>query len=536
MRSKRLAFILVAAALIGILVIAGTALASVAPQTPTTGADLAITMTDTPDPVGAGTQLTYTLKVTNNGPDVATGVALADSLPTSTSLVSVTFTQGTCTVNASNIACALGDLAKDASATVTIVVVPGVAGPLANTATVSSTSTDPVATNNTAAVSTTVNPVADVGVAKADSPDPVVLGGNVTYTLMAANAGPSPATGVTITDNLPTAATFVSATPSQGSCARSEGVLTCNLGTLAASASATVTVVMTPSKAGLLHNTATIAAAEFDPQIVNNTSTADTRVDQAPGVDLAITKSDSPDPVLAGSNVTYTLNVVNKGQVTATGVVVTDDLPSEVAFVSATASQGACTRSGATVTCTIGSLAKDASATVSIVVTATTAGTIRNTARVSANEADHQAANNTTEEKTRVVTTPSEAPGKIKLTGTVQALPQSGLIGTWTIQGLHVSVTADTKVEGAPAVGSFVKVEGTVDGQGVITARSIEVQKDKAQADKETRPGHGYGDENHEHSGPPGLADGEPKAGMTPKLWNEDPQDRGQARGHEKKQ
>src|SRR3954464_6897794 len=56
--------------------------------------------------------------------------------------------------------------------------------------------------------------------------------------------------------------------------------------------------------------------------------------------DLTITKADSPDPVAVGSTLTYTLQVQNLGPDPATGVIVTDQLPKGVDFVSATASVG----------------------------------------------------------------------------------------------------------------------------------------------------------------------------------------------------
>ncbi|MDP2949062.1 MAG: DUF11 domain-containing protein [Chloroflexota bacterium] len=535
--SKRLALPLVVSVLVGILVVAGTAFASPELQTASSGADLAIANTDSPDPVAAGAQLTYTLKVTNRGPDVATVVTVTDTLPTSVSLASVTFSQGSCTVTGTTVACNIGDLAKDASAVVTVVVVPSASGTVANTATVSGTTTDPDATNNTAAVSTTVNPVADVSIAKTDSPDPVVLGNNVTYSLTASNRGPSAATGVVVTDNLPATATFVSSTPSQGSCTQSNGILTCNLGTLAKDASATVIVAVTPTKAGTLHNTARVAAAEYDPAPANNAATSETRVDQQPGVDLAIDKSDSPDSVLVGGTLTYTIRVINKGQLTATGVVVTDDLPAGLTLVSATASQGSCTQSGTTVTCNLGSLSKDASATITVVVTPTAAGTIRNVVKVSANEADQNPENNTAAEKTQVVTTQGETPGKITFTGIVQALPEGGTIGAWTIQGIKVNVTKDTKLDGTPEIGSLVKVEGTVDGKGAVEAKLIEVKKLEAQAGKDERPGYGYGDTNHKHAGPPGLKDkaDNPKAAGVAKPQGTSPPGKGQAKGHQGK-
>ncbi len=75
--------------------------------------------------------------------------------------------------------------------------------------------------------------------------------------------------------------------------------------------------------------------------------------------------------------------------------------------------------------------------------------------------------------------------GNTQLTGFVQVMPQGGNVGTWTIQGLKVNVTQDTKIAGSPAVGSFVHVNGTVDDAGNITAKEINVRN----------PGKGLGQE-----------------------------------------
>ena len=88
---------------------------------------------------------------------------------------------------------------------------------------------------------------ADLVIVKTDSPDPVGLGQNLSYTLLITNTGPGAATGVVVADTLPAGVTYVSATPSQGTCSQSSGVVSCNLNSLANGASATVTVVTTVS-------------------------------------------------------------------------------------------------------------------------------------------------------------------------------------------------------------------------------------------------------------------------------------------------
>jgi uncharacterized repeat protein (TIGR01451 family) len=250
-------------------------------------------------------------------------------------------------------------------------------------------------TQNDAATSS-----ADLAISKTDSPDPVTTGSDLTYTITVTNNGPCAATGVTMTDPLPATMTYVSATSSQGTCSGTSTV-TCNLGALANGASATGTIVVTPTQSGVIGNTASVTSNESDPNPDNNSATQATTVNAPPSADLSITKTDSPDPVPVGANITYTITATNGGPDTATGVTVTDTLPGGVTLVSATASQGSCNGS-ATVTCSLGSLANGSSAAVTIVVTATQAGTISNTASVSANESDPDPSNNSATQETTV--------------------------------------------------------------------------------------------------------------------------------------
>jgi len=118
--------------------------------------------------------------------------------------------------------------------------------------------------------------------------------------------------------------------------------------------------------------------------------------------DLQVTKSDSPDPVTAGNNLTYTITVANSGILDASSVAVTDALPASVNFVSANASQGNCAPGVGNVLCDLGGLAIGQSATVTVVVTTTTAGTITNTASASSPEGDLNAANNSAQAVTTV--------------------------------------------------------------------------------------------------------------------------------------
>ena len=118
--------------------------------------------------------------------------------------------------------------------------------------------------------------------------------------------------------------------------------------------------------------------------------------------DLAVTKTDNPDPAPAGGPLVYTLIVTNNGPNTASNVTLTDTLPAGVTFQSATPSQGSCS-GAATVTCSLGAIFNSGTASVEILVVTSGAGTITNTASVSADETDPVPGNNSVSVDTEIV-------------------------------------------------------------------------------------------------------------------------------------
>jgi uncharacterized repeat protein (TIGR01451 family) len=121
-------------------------------------------------------------------------------------------------------------------------------------------------------------PVVNLSVMKSDSPDPVVAGGTLTYTVVVVNQGPDDATGVTLSDELPDSVTFRAATPTQGSC-NMTSTLTCDLEGLLADDSITVTIVVTPGTAGTITNTVGVTGNEEDPDAGDDTATVSTTVE-----------------------------------------------------------------------------------------------------------------------------------------------------------------------------------------------------------------------------------------------------------------
>ena len=258
-------------------------------------ADLSVSMVDAPDPVVAGTNLTYTIGVTNLEAADASTVALTDLLPPNTTFASLTAPAGwACTTPAVGgtgaVSCSATTLAASTSASFTLVVNVDLATPngtvITNTAGVTSTE-DPISTNDSASSTTTVIGGANLLVLKSDAPDPVPSGGNITYTLSVRNDGPTEAASVVLTDVIPTGTTFVSISPVIGwTCTTplvgGTGTVSCTNPSLAATALSTFTLVVNVAAgtAGgtVITNTATVSSATTDPDAANNTATTTTTV------------------------------------------------------------------------------------------------------------------------------------------------------------------------------------------------------------------------------------------------------------------
>jgi uncharacterized repeat protein (TIGR01451 family) len=127
---------------------------------------------------------------------------------------------------------------------------------------------------------------ADVGITKS-GPATILAGAPLTYTLTVSNAGPQAASNVVVNDTLPAGTTFVSATPTQGSCAGTTTV-TCTLGAIASGGSATITLIVdAPFVPTTISNSAAVSnAPESDPAVGNNRSSAETVVEENPAIPL----------------------------------------------------------------------------------------------------------------------------------------------------------------------------------------------------------------------------------------------------------
>jgi uncharacterized repeat protein (TIGR01451 family) len=387
-------------------------------------ADLSITKSDSPDPVVAGTDLTYEINVSNNGPSAATNVLVKDQLPAGVSVVSTSASGGgSCVAGVPGdstrpTVCNLGLMNPGASRTVTIVVkvLPQTTGVLNNDARVSSDTADGNNANDKATTSTTVTSEADVSVTKTDSPDPVAAGAELTYTLKVSNAGPSTATGVQLTDNLPAEVSFASATilGGTGSCASlGGGTISCSLNDLDPGKNVSVVIKVLVGASvpdgTTITDIANATSAADDPDPNNNTVSEDTLV--VARADLWIDKTGNFLASNPSGTVEYRLTVYNKpgcssddpqncgngGPSDAQNVVVVDKMPLDPKkFVVQYVSEDCVyTRATHTVTCTTPVL--PAGSQVLHVIQGDIKGkatTVKNTATVGSDTTDPVAGNN----------------------------------------------------------------------------------------------------------------------------------------------
>lgn len=127
---------------------------------------------------------------------------------------------------------------------------------------------------------------ADIVVTASDSPDGVVVGNNLTYTITVANIGPQTASGVDFSSSLAPDSTFISANSTQGTCSHTEGDVVCKLNAITSGTNAVVTIVVRPTEAGVpvpaqgrtMTITSSAKAIETDINTNNNVVSENTTV------------------------------------------------------------------------------------------------------------------------------------------------------------------------------------------------------------------------------------------------------------------
>jgi uncharacterized repeat protein (TIGR01451 family) len=296
-------------------------------------ADLSVLKTVSNPTPNVGDTITFTVTLSNQGPDAATNVQLTDLLPAGLTFVSATPSQGT--YSGGTGFWDVGTVSPGGAQTLSIIATVVSAAALTNTGSIiAADQFDPDPGNNAASVTETPQVGADLAITKTDGATTVVPGTPDTYIIVVSNNGPSDVIGASVSDPLPagvTAATWTAtgntgggsvSGPSSGS-----GPLAATVN-LPANASVTFsfTVDVNPLLTGTLVNTAAVTppAGLTDPNPGNNTAT-DT--DTIPAPDLQVTMTDGVTSVVPGTPDNYTIVVSNNGPRDVIGASVSDPLP-----------------------------------------------------------------------------------------------------------------------------------------------------------------------------------------------------------------
>ena len=426
------------------------------------GADLAVTNSGTPNPVTPGGNITYTQVASNNGPFDALNAVFTEPISANTTFQSLGISGAAaagwnCSTPAigatGNITCTNADVPSGSTGTATFTVAVQVGAGTASgtqitdTDSITSGVSDPNLANNTATVVTIVAAAtsADLVITNAATPNPVLAGNNITYTVVVTNDGPASASTVVFSESIPANTTLVSVTASSGTTGWTctPGVISCSIPTFAAGASTTFTVVVKvaagTASGTVITDTASVSAATTDPNPSSNVATVNVVVATAGQADLAVTKVGTPNPVLAGNKLTYTVVVTNNGPAAVANPLLTDTFSASESLTSSSVPTGwSCNApSGTSFTCNgPAAMAANTSATFTFLMTVTagtaSGTTITNSASIGPTTNDPNTANNTASTSSTVAS-PSQADVAIVKTASPEPVNQ-GTTLTYTLQ------------------------------------------------------------------------------------------------------
>jgi uncharacterized repeat protein (TIGR01451 family)/gliding motility-associated-like protein len=357
--------------------------------TPVPVANLLISKVVDNETVSVGSDVTFTITVSNNGPSTAQNVVVTDNLPNGFTLVSATPSAGSWNFPLWT----LGDMVNNQVETITIVATVNATGSYTNNATASSDTQDLSSGNNSDEVTVYPNGKANLAIAKVVDNATANVGENVKFTITVTNNGPSVAQNVVVTDNLPNGYTFISATPSVGNW--NDPLWT--IGDMANGEVVTLEIEATVNPSGNYTNKATVSSDTDDSS--NDDNNSEVTVYPNGVANLAITKVvDNSTPVV-GSNVKFTITVTNNGPSKAENVVVTDNLPSGFSLVSSIPSVGSWTAP----LWSVGEMANGETVSIEIVAKVNTTGDYTNTASVTS---DTQSTTNDDDKEDKVTVDP----------------------------------------------------------------------------------------------------------------------------------
>jgi uncharacterized repeat protein (TIGR01451 family) len=307
-----------------------------------------------------------------------------------------------------------------------------------------------------------------------------VAGGNVPYTLVVTNLGPSTATSLSVTDSLPAGVSFVSA--GNGGVLNGNQVIWANLGNLAAGASTNLTLTITAPLTGSITNVVSATSGTPDPIPSNNNgSSPNSQVDTIVTAiaDVVVGKT-GPTSVTTGVNFDYTISVTNLGPLSATNVVVTDLLPTNLVFVSA--SGGGVLASNVVTWPLIAALANGATTNFIITVRAPGMGNFTNIAVAVSTTPDPNPTNNSSGNPGAQVPTAAAPPQFSWFQAPNVFNPQTGLFeqrvtvtntGVATVAAFQLLVSNINGTNGVPRTNVFLyNANGTTNGTPYVQYNS----------------------------------------------------------------
>ncbi|CAM1333637.1 gliding motility-associated C-terminal domain-containing protein [Tenacibaculum aestuariivivum] len=362
-----------------------------------------------------GTEITFEIKVTNDGPQDATGVQVRDLLPSGYDFVLFSSTEGS--YNQSTGLWTVGNIASGTTETLLIDVLVNPSGDYLNIAEVIASDVfdmdstpnnddgDQSEDDEANAIVTPVISVSDLSLEKSviDGDTTPLIGTEITFEIKVTNDGPQDATGVQVRDLLPSGYDFVLFSSTEGSYNQSTGLWT--VGNIASGTTETLLIDVLVNASGDYLNVAEVIASDvFDMDSTPNNDDGDqSEDDEANAIvtpvisvaDISLTKEvvDGDVTPLVGEEITFKLTVTNDGPETATGIQVTDLLPSGYDFLTFSSSAG--TYNEVTGVWMVGSLINGASETLLIDVEVNPTGVYLNTAEVTgANVVDNDSTPN----------------------------------------------------------------------------------------------------------------------------------------------
>ncbi|KAF2326440.1 PKD domain-containing protein [Flavobacterium ginsenosidimutans] len=361
-----------------------------------TSADLSLTKTVSNATPLVGSQVTFSIQITNSGPQEANSVAVTDLLPSGYTYVSYSATTGS--YNPVTGVWTVGNMPISDSYTLQITATVNATGNYTNSAEITASSQpDPDSTPNngitteddyTEVITVPIPISADLSLNKTVNSTTPLVGSQVTFNLQINNAGPQAADGVVVTDLLPSGYTYASYSATAGSYDATTGVWT--VGNIGISATHTLQITAVVNATGNYTNTAEITASnQPDPDSTpnNGVTTEDdyatvTTTPTALSSDLSLTKTVSDSSPIVDTEITFEIIVTNIGPQDNTSVRVTDLLPAAFTFTRYTVSRG--TYDPATGIWNIGNLPKNQSETLQIAAMASAIGNFVNRAEITA--------------------------------------------------------------------------------------------------------------------------------------------------------